>query len=267
MISRNMTEKGTVMADTMSPAISDAARTFRQRIEDDAAFLETCDGGDPGNPDKPSLWLFGIEPGWSLADQVADAAGDVATAARRDELRRYPLELQMTWPFNVAAFKLLAALADHSPDDWRAFAEQARPFERGSPGYFKGNLFPEPFHKVGAWDAAATEATGFATKAEYRAWLRDRRFAVMQRWLVRCRPKLLLGLGTSFLGDFLQVAGVQGEPEMIRFTINGHGKRMVMASSGIVPLAVVPHLTGGSNGLNSHAAITCAADVIRERIG
>ncbi|WP_150295016.1 hypothetical protein, partial [Sphingobium estronivorans] len=170
--------------------ISQVARAFRQRAEDADRFLETCDGGDPGAPDRQSIWVLGIEPGWCLADQVADERRSPEAA---QQLGRYSIELQLQWPYNRNAFKLLAALNGTPSEEYRRFAEQARPFERGSTGYFKGNLFPEPFNNVGVWDANAVDGTGFATKAEYQTWLRAARFPVMRAWIEKCRPKLVIG--------------------------------------------------------------------------
>ncbi|MGB4009556.1 MAG: hypothetical protein WBL16_01150 [Zwartia sp.] len=45
--------------------------------------------------------------------------------------------------------------------------------------------------------------------------------------------------------------------------INGFDKKIFVATGGLVPLVVLPHLSGGSNGLNSNAAIEQAAQVIR----
>lgn len=43
--------------------LSPAAAAFRNRVEDETAFLTTCEGGDPGSPENRSIWLLGIEPG------------------------------------------------------------------------------------------------------------------------------------------------------------------------------------------------------------
>lgn len=240
--------------------ISSAAREFRRRVADEAAFLETCDGGDAGSPARPSIWLMGIEPGWSLSDEKR-AVSEGASA----RLRQYPIDLQLGWRFNQNAFKLLAALDGQSPDEYRTFAKRAQPFVAGSTGYFKGNLFPEPFHKVKVWDAEAVEATGFSTKAEYQAWMRGTRFPVFKNWLKSCRPRLFIGVGSTFLFDFLHVTETQESPEEHRFEVNGHTKRVFVASGGLAPVAVIPHLSGGSNGLNGNLSIQRAAEHIRSK--
>ncbi|AYG94244.1 hypothetical protein D8I30_02870 [Brevundimonas naejangsanensis] len=239
--------------------VSRAAQEFRRRIEDEARFLETCEGGDPGTPDRPSIWVLGIEPGWSLADSVAAEKED---AKRDDQLEQYSIDLQLKWPYNRNAFKLLAALNGIPIEDYLKFAKRARPFERGSSGYFKANLFPEPFNKVGSWDAEATKSTGFPTKQEYQEWQRKVRFAVMRSWIKKCRPKLVIGTGLTHLDDFLNITETKETPPTHRFQVNGHSKRLHVANSGVVPVAVVPHLSGGSHGLNSDEATRIAAKII-----
>lgn len=245
--------------------LTQAARDFRRRVEDEAAFLSTCDGGDPGAPECPSIWLLGIEPGWSLADEAADQQPPSADHAA--QLAHYAVDLQLQWPFNRNAFKLLAAIEGTSPDAYRAFAERTRPFERGAKGYFKGNLFPEPFNNVGQWDAAATAATGFADKDDYRAWMRAVRLPVMKAWIERCRPRLVIGSGRTHLADFLAITGTAEVPREQRFEVNGHAKRIHVAAGGTVPVAVIPHLSGGSHSLNSNEAVAKAADLIRAELG
>jgi len=243
--------------------VSAAALDFRHRVEDEARFLETCEGGDPGTPEQSSIWVLGIEPGWSLADALADEQEDLR---REAQMKQYSVELQMQWRFNRGVFKLLSAIEGSSVDRYVQFAERARPFERGSKGYLKANLFPEPFNNVGDWDGAASDATGFCGKAEYRSWLQKARFAVLRGWIERCRPKLVIGAGLTHLQDFLDITGTSEAPPAHRFEVNGHGKRLHVAVSGTVPVAIVPHFTGGPHGLNSDESIGAAADYIRDAL-
>lgn len=248
-----MTERKKKVANTH-------ANSFRSRIEDEDCFVSTCEGGDPGAPGRRSVWLLGIEPGWSLSDDKADHEEDVERDRR---LAAYAVELQLEWPFNRNAFKLLSALEGDAPEDYRDFALRVRPFERGSDGYFKANLFPEPCNNVGEWDAGSVSKTGFPTKDEYRTWLRKSRFRVMKAWIERCRPRLVIGTGLTHLSDFFAITGTREIPPAHTFTVNGHPKRMYVATSGLVPVVVVPHLTGGAHSLNSNAAIGLAAAQIR----
>lgn len=244
--------------------LSPAAAAFRNRVEDEAAFLTTCEGGDPGSPENRSIWLLGIEPGWSLADEAADTEMEGERAAK---LEAYAVELQLEWPFNRNAFKLLCALEGGDPEDFRAFTQRVRPFERGSTGYFKANLFPEPCNKVGEWDAHSAAKTGFTRKDDYRAWLRENRFRVMKSWIERCRPSLVIGTGLTHLADFLEITGTTGTPTVHTITVNGHAKRLHVATNGMVPVAVIPHLSGGPHSLNSNEAIRLIVEQIRSEIG
>ncbi|WP_295244652.1 hypothetical protein [uncultured Brevundimonas sp.] len=142
----------------MTP-LTATAEQFRSRIRDESSFLETCEGGDPGTPEHPSIWVLGIEPGWSLADNASVESDD---DARSQALEQYDVKLQLGWPYNRNAFKLLAALAGVPVEHYVQFAERMCPFERGSKGYFKANLFPEPFNKVGEWDDNAVKKNGLS---------------------------------------------------------------------------------------------------------
>lgn len=244
--------------------ISNAAMEFRSKIENPAEFLSTCDGGDPGSKETPSIWVLGIEPGWSLEDQAASEVSDAETDKQLDV---YSVDLQLKWPFNRNAFKLLAAIEGRSPEDYRQFAECAQPFANGSLGYLKGNLFPVPFQKVSTWDEAATEMTGFPTKEEYKAWVRAVRFPVLKGWIENCRPRFLIGSGISHLTDFLEIAGANETPKAFQFEINGHTKRVFISQDGIVPVVIIPHLSNGIHSLNSNESISRTAEIIRSELG
>ena len=161
----------------------------------------------------------------------------------------------------------MAAVEEGSPDEYREFAHRAQPFALNSKGYLKGNLFPVPFNNVGAWDEAATEMTGFTTKDEYQSWVRAVRFPILKDWIERCRPRLLIGSGISHLTDFLTIAGADEAPDAFRFEVNGHSKRVFIGKNGLVPIAIVPHLSGGIHSLNSNQSITQTAAIIRSELG
>lgn len=245
--------------------LTEEARAFRRRVEDPANFLDTCDGGDPGSPEQPSIWLFGIEPGWGLADEEADKNPEPDPEAV-ERLKQYSIELQMPWNFNRNAFKLLAALEGSSPDDYQEFAERAQPFVRGSTGYLKGNLFPVPCNNVGKWTARSAEMTGFSDKAEYQSWVRASRLPILKDQVARYRPRLVIGSGLTHLTDFLTITGTHEPPQEHGFEVNGHAKRICTARTGTVPVAIIPHLSGGSNGLNSNLSIAKAAEFIKAEL-
>lgn len=222
-------------------------------------FLSTCDGGDIGSIEVPSTWLMGVEPGWSLQDQSREQEG---VPAPRQLDTSYSVDMQLGWPFNRTAFKLLCAIEGGEPKDYEAFARRVRPFERGSKGYFKANLFPLPFNNLAQWDEEARRDTGFESKMDYQKWLREARFPVLTAQLELHRPKVLIATGLSHLQDFLQVANAQPGREHV-LTVNGRNKRVHLATGGVVPLVVLPHLSGGPNGLNSNAAVSLAAELVK----
>lgn len=240
-----------------------AALQFRREIEDEAHFLSTCDGGDPGTPEDPSIWLFGIEPGWTFSDQQSDEAWTPEAAAR---LAAYSVDLQLEWNYNRKAFQLLAALEGLSPRDYLYFARRAQPFVANSKGYLKGNLFPVPFNKVTVWDEGAILMTGFETKQEYRSWVRSARFPVLKAWMERCRPRLVIGCGITHVAEYLEIAGADQPPREFQFEVNGHIKRVFISTGGIAPVAIVPHLSRGIYSLNSYESIARTAEIIRAEI-
>lgn len=241
--------------------LSSKATEFRFSLENKNTFFDHCDGGDPGTPKSPSIWLFGLEPGWSKTDAKAE---QLTTDCKED--LDYSVEAQLGWPFNRNAFKLLAALAGMSSDKYRAFALERRPFERGSIGYFKGNIFPVPQNNISVWDSDAIDGTGFESKIEYQDWVREKRFPIVSSWIAECRPRIFIGVGNSYKNDFIKVTQ-STDVEPIEFFINGHRKIVYWSSQGIVPLVIIPHLSSGKNGLNSYAAIDKTAEIILERIG
>ena len=243
---------------------SDAVLAFQHQIQNGAEFLSTCDGGNPGSIEDPSVWLLGIEPGWSFADE---AASEAPSAEAEERLKTYSIDLQLEWPFNRNAFKLLAAIEGGSPEDYREFAKRVQPFALNSKGYLKGNLFPVPFNNVGAWDDAAIAMTGFTTKDLYQFWVREVRFPILKEWIDRCRPRLLIGSGITHLADFLSIAGANEEPDTFQFEVNGHSKRVFVSKTGVVPIAIVPHLSGGIHSLNSNQSIAQTAAIIRSELG
>lgn len=218
-----------------------------------------CDGGDAGTPEQPSIWVFGIEWGWSKKDKEAEANGEHVPV---DE--NYSIERQLKWPYNRNVFKLLAAIKGKDPKEYKEFAQHEKPFEKGSKGYFKGNIYPFPFNNVSDWTDGAKE-TGFNTKEEYREWCRQHRHPVISQWLELHKPKLMIGVGRSCLEDFKTIAGISNAIPK-KFTVNNFDKTIYYSLDGNVPLVVVPHLSGSKHGLNSYESIKIAADFITQNV-
>lgn len=83
-----------------------------------------CDFGDPGSPERPSIWLFGIEHG--IAAKKFDAQTTEALVGPR-----YSVELQRTYRFNTNTFKLLAAMSGRPVSQYIDFANEHQPFVEG----------------------------------------------------------------------------------------------------------------------------------------
>jgi len=89
----------------------------------------------------------------------------------------------------------------------------------------------------------------------------------MKSWIERCRPRLVIGTGLTHVADFLAITGTTEDPLAHIFMVNGHAKRLHVATSGTVPVAIIPHLSGGPHSLNSNMAIALAAAQIRAELG
>ena len=220
-----------------------------------------CEGGDAGSQGAPSIWLFGIEPGWSKNDQknIGEDHHPV------DE--GYSVNKQLKWIYNRNAFKLLSIINGYQIAQYREFAEKQQPFVQGCTGYFKGNLYPYACNNVDDWPEDAVKETGFVTKVEYQNWCREYRWPAIKSWVDEHEPQLFIGVGNSFREQFsLAVFGRHVELKDRNFTINGHSKRLFYSNTDGRKLVVVPHLSGGRNGLNSHKSIEQAGTFIKEFI-
>lgn len=219
---------------------------------------EGCDGGDPGSPDRPSVWLMGIEHGTfrSVHDEVH--GGEVA--ANPD----YRVEGQLNWPYNRNAFKLLAALDGLAVTDYREFALERQIFARGSQGYFKGNLYPYASRRLTEWSESARVATGM-DKGAYQVACEKDWFPVIRSWVQEYRPRLVIGVGSSFRSQFASaILGQSTSFDQRTFDVNGYRKRMYFSLDGDTPLVIVPHISGSSRGLNSDESLAVAGLMIRE---
>lgn len=211
-----------------------------------------CDAGDPGSPESPSIWLFGVEPGHAITDDSHPPITD----------SDYTVDSQLQWPFNRNAFKLISLIEGQTLENHRNYARQQRIFQNNCSGYFKGNLFPVGVQSVATWTDELIYRTGFQTKANYYDWCRQNHFPRIREWALKHKPKLIIGCGVSFLNDF--ATAFLGEPiKPIQKQIkSGYRVRNMYVFNG-TPLVVVPHLSGGPSGLTSHESIIRAAELIR----
>ncbi|KGF79380.1 hypothetical protein IA69_24765 [Massilia sp. JS1662] len=213
----------------LTPAFQEGHPSFRDWAVSEFAG---CDGGDP----LARTWVLGFEHGESAAEG----------SGRQVEDDGYPIARQRTYRYNRQIFKLLAAIEGGHVSDWLSFAERKRPFVKGASGYFKGNLFPYPCHEDAAWSDAAQGETGFVSKERYRAWCRNHRFPVVEEWIARASPDLIIATGITRRHDFL---GVAFQREFVRMEehrvdVPGRARRFFSASHHGRLLVVLPHLSG-----------------------
>lgn len=211
------------------------------------------DAHQAGTPDRPSLWVLGIEHGTFNSHH---AFGGVSTPDMT-----YSIETQRRFPFNRRLFALLASLAGERTDSWREYARKHQPFVKGTPGFFKGNLYPVACHNISEWMPEHVEETGFASKVEYAEWCREQRLPVLRSWIVDHGPKLVIALGVGNKDGFARAVFGESVPlTPVRFFEN---KTLHHLERDGLRLVVLPHLTG-KNGLTSDASIDAATQFIRE---
>jgi len=219
-----------------------------------------ADGGDLGE-ESPSIWLFGIEHGINPYGPEKD--------------HDYSYDIQKKFPYNRNAFKLLSAIEGFSlAADTKInpishnFGKTHQPFAKGSKGYFKGNLFSYACSDVSSWDQKAEAITGFKEKQLYYKEYRKLVFPEVYKQATRYRPRLIIGVGTTFKEDFslafLNDAGSLFQQKC--FEINSHRKNIFYIKNTETKLVVIPHLSGGKNGLNSNAALFEVGSFIRKNI-
>ncbi|WP_156167526.1 hypothetical protein [Thioalkalivibrio versutus] len=175
----------------------------------------------------------------------------------------YEVDLQLGWPFNRNAFKLLSSIDGFPTSGYREFAKERRIFERNSQGYFKGNLYPIPFNNMAAWDADTSRNTGFSSKSDYQKWCRSTRFPILREWVKKHRPRLLVCAGVTAIPEYIDAFGI-ADLKVATFSVNGYKKAVYYGELPThAPAVIVPHLSGGSHGLNSNEAIGLVGSFIR----
>lgn len=217
-----------------------------------------CDSDEvgAGTSTSPSIWLFGIEHGTYKSKHEA--------SLNEPEDDSYSLQIQLRWPYNQKAFKLLAAIDGYDVKEFRKYAEEHQPFVKGSAGYFKGNLYPFACRNVSEWSPEAAKETGTIHKHEYQQWCREHRLPAIKDWVGEYQPKIFIGLGITCRNEF-SVAVFGEEVDFIEksITVNNHNKRIFYFTDGWKKLVVIPHFAG-SYGLNSDESLQKTGEFIAE---
>jgi len=189
-----------------------------------------------GNLDAP-IWICGIEPGgegihdlrtpseysypykgqsvpcWSRRfrdDNLRDACRE---SDARDRWRaRY-----VNWPFCRNSAKLaIGIVAGDVDSQWREYYRPDLPSHRDDWCYggSKGavlclNLYPLNFSSTDVeWSSAHVDATGFASKDDYREWCQKYRFDRIRSLAFTHRPAAIVCAGGGWREDFMSAFGV-----------------------------------------------------------
>lgn len=246
-------------------ALTPHARALRQEMNQPTARdlceawagdpFEGGDGGDVGSPESPSIWLFGQEHGDAI--NIAEEA-----VASRSE-REYSIDKQLRYPFNRNAFKLFAAIHGEPVERYEQFARLHQPWVPGAKGYFKGNLYPYPCRSLSTWSEQAIKETGFERKEDFVKWCNEHRLPAIADAVRLYRPKLFIGIGSDMAREFsLAYFGADLPLETYQFAVNGHTKKLRYATHNSGRLVVLPHISSGSNGINSDEALQIAGSFI-----
>ncbi len=179
-----------------------------------------------------------------LGFEHGESAAEGSRRSLEDE--SYSISLQRTYRYNRQVFKLLAAIEGGYVADWLSFAERKQPFVKGSSGYFKGNLYAYPCPDDATWSDVAQIETGFVSKERYRAWCRNHRFPVVEQWITRANPDLVIASGITRRQDFLSVVFRREYVRMEehRVAVPGQTCRFFSASHNGRLLVVLRHLSG-----------------------
>jgi hypothetical protein len=217
--------------------------------------FEGGDGGDIGSPDMPSIWLYGQEHGDALNIEPEPQTS-------RDE-RDYSIDKQLRYPFNRNAFKLFTALHGEPVTQYEQFARRHEPWVPGTKGYFKGNLYPYPCRNLTNWSEQAIKETGFGRKEEFIDWCNENRLPAIADAVKRYRPRLFIGVGANMAREFsLAYFGAALPLESYQFAVGGYTKKILYATHNNGRLVILPHISSGSNGLNSDDALQIAGSFI-----
>lgn len=225
-----------------------------------------CEGGDMGGPRAPATWVCGIEPGGPHSVDAASLRCLVqAPDAGRPQSGYADWRSNLSGSFRRRIVKLLAALDGWPVGEYRAFAEQRQPFVRGSSGYARLNLYPVGFAdtRPGRWNGDFAAATGFARKADYLAWCDAQRLPTLRRWVARHQPRLVVGLGKSYLAQF-QAAFIGEDVPLVHELIAGKQLSWAVNDQGTI-VAILPFLTSAS-GLQSDVAIQAFGSRLRRLV-
>lgn len=225
-----------------------------------------CDGGRIGSPNNQSIWVCGIEWG----------GGQTA-----EELKNY---INQTWDgspnfgysaegvldfyqYNMVVYKLLAVMQNYNIANYKKFVENEMPFlENGHSSYFKMNLYPIAFKNTDPifWTNEIADVSGFETKNDYLKWCKENRFPIMQQWVKKYAPKLIICFGKTYVNEF-NLAFADNEND---FNIENIGDLVLQwkkNNNGTI-IGVLPFPNAQNKGLKSDSDIEAMGKRLKQFI-
>ena len=222
-----------------------------------------CDGGDIGNKNEQSIWFCGIEWGGGF-DTDKDGLKDIFNNNSEKITEGYDnWNENIAYRYNSQAMKLLSVIHNYELKDYKAFAENKKPFVKNQKGFFKLNLYPIAFKNTShdLWEANISEVTNFQTKHDYISWIKENRFPIMNKWVKDFSPKLIICTGITYSDDFKR-AFSDNNAEFNKEIIENHKMLWCKNNNGskiiIIPFMINP------NGLNKDENIEKFGQRIKE---
>lgn len=222
-----------------------------------------CDGGDIGNINEQSIWFCGIEWGGGF-DTDKDGLKDIFNNNSEKIPEGYDnWNENIAYRYNSQAMKLLSVIHNYELKDYKAFAENKKPFVKNQKGFFKLNLYPIAFKNTShdLWEANISEVTNFQTKHDYISWIKENRFPIMNKWVKDFSPKLVICTGITYSDDFKR-AFSDNNAEFNKEIIENHEMLWCKNNNGskiiIIPFMINP------NGLNKDENIEKFGQRIKE---
>lgn len=225
-----------------------------------------CDGGTIGSPQEQSIWVCGIEWGGGFDDKELENYINQEWDSSPN-FGYQSIEDSDFYPYNRVVFKLLAVMHGNEIDSYKDFVKEQQPFvENSHSSYFKMNLYPIAFPDTDHihWVKEFSKATGFDDKQQYLKWCRINRFPVMQQWVQKYTPKLIICLGKSYASDFNLAFKDNNEA----FTNETVGDLVLQwkRNDNSTTIAVLPFPNAQNKGLKSHSDIESMGKRLAELI-
>lgn len=225
-----------------------------------------CDGGTIGSSEKQSIWVCGIE--WGGGFDTKDLEDYInQTWEGSPDFGYQSIEDSDFYPYNRVLFKLLTVMQGNVIDSYKDFAKNEQPFvENSHSSYFKMNLYPIAFSSTDHthWMKDFSEITGFENKQKYLDWCHNNRFPVMQQWVQKYTPKLIICFGKGYTYDF-NLALADNNRTFTNEIVGDLVLQWKKNDNGTI-IAILPFPNAPNKGLKSHSDIEAMGQRLAELI-